>query len=83
MADPYFHFEASGTREAHSFAKSPGFSTIFHFRHRAAYREIQDLRAARVPDEATVFALVANKAKPSEDMVLAYLVDLDDQEDRP
>jgi hypothetical protein len=29
------------------------------------------------PDEATVFALVANKVNPSDDMVLAYLVELD------
>jgi hypothetical protein len=83
MACPYLHLKRAEHERPKSFAKSPGFSTIFHFRHRAAYREIQDLRAARVPDEATVFALVANKAKPSEDMVLAYLVDLDDQEDRP
>ena len=35
-------------------------------------------------DEATVFGLVANMTKDSsEDMVLAYLVDLDGQEDRP
>ena len=35
------------------------------------------------PDEATVFGLVANRMNASEEMVLAYLVDLDSQEDRP
>jgi len=35
------------------------------------------------PDEATVFALVTNGMKPSDDMTLAYLVDLDGQEDGP
>jgi hypothetical protein len=34
------------------------------------------------PDEATIFAFVANTTNPSEDMVLAYLVDLDGQEHR-
>jgi hypothetical protein len=53
-------------------------------RRPAAYSAIQALRAAGVPNEATIFGLVANITKDSsEDMVLAYLVDLDGQEDRP
>jgi hypothetical protein len=32
--------------------------------------------------EATIFAFVANKTNPSEDMVLAYLVDLDGRENQ-
>jgi hypothetical protein len=32
---------------------------------------------------ATVFAPLSNMMKPSDDMVLAHLVDQDGQEDRP
>jgi hypothetical protein len=83
---PLLAFEASGTREAQQLYKESwllndlSFLTSGGDRLRTA-KSTLTVRLAS-PDEATVFAFVANKAAPSEDMVLAYLVDLDGQEHR-
>ena len=84
---PTLAFEASGTREAQQLCQELwlhndlSILTSGGVRLRTAKSKLS-VRLA-FPDEATVFALVANKMKPSEDMVLAYLVDLDGQEDLP
>jgi hypothetical protein len=80
-------FEASGTREAQQLCQESwlhndlSILTSGGVRLRTAKSKLSVRPAS--PDEATVFALVANKSTPSEDMVLAYLVDLDGQEHRP
>ena len=85
---PILAFEASGTKEARQLCQELwlhndlSISTSGGVRLRTA-KSILSVRLAS-PDEATVFGLVANMTKnSSEDMVLAYLVDLDGQEDRP
>jgi hypothetical protein len=84
---PTLAFEASGTREAQQLCRESwllndlSILTSGGVRVRTANSKLSVRLAS--PDEATVFALVANKAKPSQDMVLAYLVDLDGQENRP
>jgi hypothetical protein len=83
---PILAFEASGTREAQLLCKESWLLNDLSFQTSGgvgggAAKSKLSVRLAS-PDEATVFALVANKAKPSEDLVLAYLVDLDGQEDR-
>jgi hypothetical protein len=83
---PTLAFEASGTREAQQICQESwllndlSILTSSGVRLRTAKSKLSVRLAS--PDEATVFALVANKAKPSDDMVLAYLFDLDGQEDR-
>jgi hypothetical protein len=82
---PILAFEASGTREAQQLCQESwllndlSFLTSEGARLRTAISTLSVRLAS--PDEATVFALVASKAKPSEDMVLAYLVDLDDRKE--
>jgi hypothetical protein len=84
---PTLAFEASGTKEARRFCQESwlhndlSILTSGGVRLRTAKSKLSVRLAS--PDEATVFALVANKTNPSEDMVLAYLVDLDGQEHRP
>ena len=80
-------FEASGTRQAQEICQESwllndlSILTSGGDRLRTARSRLSVRRAS--PDEATVFGLVANMMKDSsEDMVLAYLVDLDGQEDR-
>jgi hypothetical protein len=80
---PTLAFEAGGTREAQGICKESwllndlSFLTSGGVRLRTAKSNLS-VRLASA-DEATVFALVANTMKPSEDMVLAYLFDLDGQ----
>ena len=84
---PTLAFEATGTREAQQLCQESWLLNDLSILRSAGAR----LRTAKsklsvrpaTPDEATVLALVANRRNPSEDMVLAYLVDLDGQEDRP
>jgi hypothetical protein len=85
---PTLAFEASGTRQAKEICEVSwllndlSILTSGGARLRTA-RSRLSVRPAS-PDEATVFGLVANMTKDSsEDMVLAYLVDLDGQEDPP
>jgi hypothetical protein len=84
---PTLAFEASGTKEAQQICQESwllnDLSTLTSsgVRLRTAKSRLSVRLAS--PDEATVFALVANKTNTSEGMVLAYLVDLDGKEDRP
>jgi hypothetical protein len=83
---PTLAFEASGTRHAKEICEESWLLNNLSILRSGGDR----LRTARSrlsvrlasPDEATVFALVADMTKDSsENMVLAYLVDLDS--DRP
>jgi hypothetical protein len=84
---PILAFEASGTREAQQLCKESwllndlSFQTSGGVRVRTAKSKLTVRLAS--PDEATVFALVANSTDPSDDMVLAYLVELDGSEAKP
>jgi hypothetical protein len=84
---PTLAFEASGTREAQKLCQESwllsdlSILTSGGVRLRTAKSKLTVRLAS--PDEATVFALVTNGMKPSDDMTLAYLVDLDGQEDGP
>jgi hypothetical protein len=84
---PTLAFEASGAKEARQLCQEPwlhndlSILTSGGVRLRTAESELAVRPAS--PDEATVFALVADRMKPSDDMTLAYLVDLDGQEDMP
>jgi hypothetical protein len=78
---PTLAFEASGTREAQQLCQESrlhndlSILTSGGIRLRTAKSRLSVRLAS--PDEATVFALVANRVNPSDDMVLAYLVELD------
>jgi len=78
---PILAFEASGTREAQKLCQESwlhndlSILTSGGVRLRTAKSKLSARPAS--PDEATVFALVANRVNPSDDMVLAYLVELD------
>ena len=82
---PILAFEASGTREAQKLCQESwlhndlSILTSGGVRLRTAKSKLAVRLAS--PDEATVFALVTNRMKPSDDMTLAYLVDLDGQKD--
>jgi hypothetical protein len=84
---PTLAFEASGTREAQQLCQESWLHNDLSIltsggdRLRTAKSKLTVRLAS--PDEATVFALVTNGMKPSDDMTLAYLVDLDGQEDGP
>ena len=80
---PTLAFEASGTREAQQFCRESwllnDLSTLTSAGARV--RTAKSTLSVRLasPDEATIFALVANMKTSSDgDMVLAYLVELDD-----
>ena len=74
-------FEASGTRQAQEISEESWLLNDLSILRSGGAR----LRTARSrlsvrpasPDEATIFGLVANMIKPSDNMVLAYLVELD------
>jgi len=78
---PILAFEASGTREAQKLCQESwlhndlSILTSGGVRLRTAKSKLSVRPAS--PDEATVFALVANRVNPSDGMVLAYLVELD------
>jgi hypothetical protein len=84
---PILAFEASGTREAQQLCQESwllndlSILTSGGVRVRTAKSKLTVRTAS--PDEATIFRLVANAEDPSDDMVIAYLVKLDGQEDRP
>jgi hypothetical protein len=84
---PTLAFEASGTREARQICQESWLLNDLSIlrsggaRLRTAKSKLSVRPAS--PDEATVFGLVANRMNAFEEMVLAYLVDLDSQEDRP
>jgi hypothetical protein len=82
---PTLAFEASGTREAQQLCRESWLLNDLSILTSGGVRLLTAKSKLAVrpasPDEATVFALVANRMNPSEDMVLAYLVDLDGQED--
>jgi hypothetical protein len=78
---PTLTFEASGTREAQQICKEP-----WLFDDLAALKSngvplctvVSKLSVRRAtPGETTIFEQVAESATPSDDMVLAYLVELD------
>jgi hypothetical protein len=84
---PTLAFEASGTKEARQISLESWLLndlsslTSSGVRLRTAASKLSVRLAS--PDEATVFALVANNTKSlSEDLVLAYLVELDGRDDR-
>jgi hypothetical protein len=84
---PTLAFEATGTRDAQQLCQESwllndlSILTSAGVRLRTVKSKLT-VRAAS-PDEATIFRLVANAENPSDDMVIAYLVKLDGQEDRP
>jgi hypothetical protein len=85
---PTLSFEASGTREAQQLCKEPwlldDLSTFTSGGVRLRTSESALSVRPASPYEASIFSLVASrKDEPPDDMVIAYLVDLDDQEDRP
>jgi hypothetical protein len=88
---PTLAFEASGTKQAKQICQESwllndlSILTSGGVRLRTAKSKLSVRLAS--PDEATIFAFVANKTSPSEDMVLAYLVvwtakNTDDENDR-
>lgn len=84
---PTLAFEASGTKEARTICQESWLLNDLSILTSggARLRTAQSKLAVRPasPDEATIFAFVANTMKPSDDMTLAYLVDLDGQKDGP
>ena len=78
---PILAFEASGTRQAQEISEECWLLNDLSSLRSGGAR----LRTARSklsvrpasPDEATIFGLVANALDPTDDMVLAYLVELD------
>jgi hypothetical protein len=85
---PILAFEASGTREAQQLCKEPwlldDLSTFTSDGVRLRTSESGLSVRPASPYEASFFSLAANSMEDtSDDMVIADLVDLDDQEDRP
>jgi hypothetical protein len=85
--EPTLAFEASGTREAQQLCKEPwlldDLSTFTSGGVRLRTSESGLSVRPAAPHEATIFSLAANSMEDaSDDMVIAYLVDLDDQEER-
>ena len=82
---PTLAFEASGTRAAQHICKESwlrddlailrsGGAQLFTAQSKLSVR-------LATAEEAIIFGHAANLAKPSDDMVLAYLVELDDSKD--
>jgi hypothetical protein len=78
---PILAFEASGIKEARQLCQESWLHNDLSILLSGGIRlrTVKSNLSVRLasPDEATVFALVANRVKPSDDMVLAYLVELD------
>jgi hypothetical protein len=85
---PTLAFEASSTREAQQLCKEPwlldDLSTFTSGGVRLRTSESGLSVRPASPYEASIFSLAVNSMEDaSDDMVIAYLVDLDDQDDRP
>jgi hypothetical protein len=84
---PTLAFEASGTRQAQQLCKESWFLNDLTFlrSNGVPLGTVGSKLSVRLatPEELTVFEKAVESAKLSEDMVMAYLIDLDSQENRP